>query len=499
MTNAPSETILIIEDDRIIMQSYSEFLQDLGYKTLCAADGKSGVDLFDRELIDLIIVDLLMPVMSGLEVLSEINRKSPDIPIIIISGKGTFSDAVIALRAGAWDYLVKPITDLSILTYTVENALEKALLLKKNKQYQKHLEHLVMEQTKILSRQKENIKRAQDLHRLIITKQLPLCSIFNIEASYIPSEEIGGDLLHIAETAEGNIIIILADCTGHGLGASMHTTMIKILCDKHMNILESANNTSNFLNAVNEDVEQYVSDGMFPIMFVCILNKFENSLIYSSANGELPYLVHNGNAEKIPDVKGFHLGYSQNTVFEMKKIKLQEDDCLIFYSDALIETPGVPWSRENDTPLRAVFSKCFGNKNYRLGSLLKSMFKNSNSPKLNDDFVLVYLEHKTQRKEKIPLSESPEIESISDQLKEYLTEYNYNDIQIRKIMKSLSEILKKSRGKSILYYTIDFEKLEVSVKPRKIFNSGKCNRISNKNCFTEFREVPEIVKNLEDF
>ncbi|MCK5100649.1 MAG: response regulator, partial [Desulfobacteraceae bacterium] len=98
----------------------------------------------------IVFVDLRMPGINGLEVLKLSNEFAPEIPKIVISGANQISDVVRALRYGAWDYLEKPVKDLSILKHAVTKALEKAQLLSENREYQEHLEAMVQERTQEL-------------------------------------------------------------------------------------------------------------------------------------------------------------------------------------------------------------------------------------------------------------------------------------------------------------------------------------------------------------
>lgn len=116
-----------------------------------AANGAIGIDLFERESIDLVLVDLRMPEMGGLQVLSHVRRTMPDLPVIVVSGAGDISDVVEALRLGAWDYLMKPINDLSILKHAIEQGLERGRLIEENKRYQSKLEEIISRKTRALT------------------------------------------------------------------------------------------------------------------------------------------------------------------------------------------------------------------------------------------------------------------------------------------------------------------------------------------------------------
>ena len=139
--------ILIIDDEPHIRRSITDFLEDLDYEVISAENGRAGLDILAALQPDLVLLDLRMPELDGLEVLKQGRHITPEVPMIVISGAHRISDVVHALRYGAWDYLEKPIQDLSILGHTVEQALEKSRLIKENRTYQDHLEQMIKERT----------------------------------------------------------------------------------------------------------------------------------------------------------------------------------------------------------------------------------------------------------------------------------------------------------------------------------------------------------------
>ena len=150
MTKPHDATILTIDDEQTIRDSFRYFLEDLDYQVIEAEDGAAGIELFEKARPDLVLVDLRMPKVDGLKVLARIKSLAPETPIIVVSGTGTIGHAVEALRLGAWDYLLKPIDNLSILQHAVEKCLERAHLIQKEKTYQAQLEAEVINRTREL-------------------------------------------------------------------------------------------------------------------------------------------------------------------------------------------------------------------------------------------------------------------------------------------------------------------------------------------------------------
>ena len=126
---AANKTILIVDDDASIRKSISMHLEDNFYKTLTAENGREGIDIFEQELPDLVLVDLRMPEVDGYEVIKHIHKLSPKVPLIVISGVNSIETAIEAMKIGAWDFLTKPVTDHSVLMHSIERALSHAELL----------------------------------------------------------------------------------------------------------------------------------------------------------------------------------------------------------------------------------------------------------------------------------------------------------------------------------------------------------------------------------
>src|SRR5262245_42539143 len=109
--DAGGATILLIDDDSLVRLAFGRILGESGFRVLCPESGDRGLALFRESTPDAVLVDLNMPGMSGLDVLSAVTKSSPDTPIVVISGTGLVEDVVQAMRRGAWDYVMKPVED----------------------------------------------------------------------------------------------------------------------------------------------------------------------------------------------------------------------------------------------------------------------------------------------------------------------------------------------------------------------------------------------------
>ncbi|HNA18221.1 MAG TPA: sigma-54 dependent transcriptional regulator [Ferruginibacter sp.] len=125
-------TILIIDDEKAIRKTLSEILSYEGYKIEEAGDGEEGLKKFSEKAYDLVLCDIKMPKLDGIEFLEKAKAVNADIPVIMISGHGNIDTAVEAVKKGAFDYISKP-PDLNRLLITLRNALDKQNLVTETK------------------------------------------------------------------------------------------------------------------------------------------------------------------------------------------------------------------------------------------------------------------------------------------------------------------------------------------------------------------------------
>jgi len=132
--------ILIAEDEKNIREGLASALELDGHEVATAADGNDAYKRFQKGDIDLVITDLRMPGLSGEELLERLLAESPGIPVIILTGHGTVEAAVKTMRAGAWDFLIKPV-NLDYLSLVVKQALDNRELALKHKRLLEELAH----------------------------------------------------------------------------------------------------------------------------------------------------------------------------------------------------------------------------------------------------------------------------------------------------------------------------------------------------------------------
>jgi DNA-binding NtrC family response regulator len=163
--------ILIIDDEKAIRKALTEILTSEGYKTEEAADGEEGLKKFKEKSFDVVLCDIKMPRIDGIEFLQKAGEINPDVPIIMISGHGNIETAVEAVKKGAFDYLSKP-PDLNRLLITIRNATDKNSLVTETRVLKKKINRVqdIIGESEPIKKIKETIEKVAPTDaRVLIT------------------------------------------------------------------------------------------------------------------------------------------------------------------------------------------------------------------------------------------------------------------------------------------------------------------------------------------
>ena len=155
------EKVLVVDDEEAIREVVSTLLEAQGYYCLACANGRMALEAFRKDTFDLVLSDIVMPEMDGLKLLAELRVDDPDVPVIMVTAMHDISIALEAIRAGAYDYILKPF-EKDQLYLSVRRALEHRRLVIENRTYQSDLEHLVAERTQQLSIALQDLEQSYD-------------------------------------------------------------------------------------------------------------------------------------------------------------------------------------------------------------------------------------------------------------------------------------------------------------------------------------------------
>jgi signal transduction histidine kinase len=179
--------ILIVDDEKSIRNTVSEFLRMDGHEVRTAEDADVAMALMEEHSFDVVVTDIILPRVSGVTLLQRIKERAPDIQVIMMTGEPTVDTAVEAVRAGARDYLSKPVGKRELLAVVGHAVTFKALLDEKhrlevdNRQYQEGLERMVGERTEALAARTRQLEAVREV-AAEISREMNLRSVLSLIA-----------------------------------------------------------------------------------------------------------------------------------------------------------------------------------------------------------------------------------------------------------------------------------------------------------------------------
>jgi CheY-like chemotaxis protein len=205
--------VLVVDDTRTNRQMLCHFLGSRGYVVLEAADGAQAVEVCGREQVDIILMDVMMPVMDGLEATRRIKAVTRHrwLPVVFLTALDNNDDLVKGLEAGGDDYLAKPIN--FVVLQAKLQALSRSLA----------LQAAVVKQAESLRRYRAAREEEDQLAKEIAMRQMHRQGLADPRIHYwlVPASHLSGDLIAACRSADGTLYAMVADATGHGLPAAV--------------------------------------------------------------------------------------------------------------------------------------------------------------------------------------------------------------------------------------------------------------------------------------
>lgn len=354
-------TILTIDDDRTIRALLSAILTKEGITVLEAHDGRVGLDMVHAEHPDLVICDLRMPGMDGLDVLSAIQQEKPDLPVIVVSGADSISDAVDALKLGAWDYLTKPISDATLLRSAVARGIEQSRLVRENKAHQLHLEQLNAELEGALGQLRADQQAGRRLQSQLLPQREQAFGQYHFSHRLYPSLFLSGDFIDYFSITPSHIGFYMADVSGHGAASAFVTVMLKTLLghyreayaqDADPTLLDPAAT----LSRIDEDLKRMHLDQHLT-MFYGLLDCSKHRLHYSNG-GHYPYpLLTAGAASTVLEMPSCAIGLLPDAQYRSETAPFPKGAQLLLVSDGVLELLPQQSLREKNTEIARIVSE----------------------------------------------------------------------------------------------------------------------------------------------
>lgn len=319
--------ILIVDDDTTNRLVLTAYLKKDGYSVVSAENGQEAVDLFQSENPELILMDVMMPVMDGYEATKQIKALSEEkfIPIIFLTAMTDEKALSQCVEVGGDDFLTKPYNRV-ILKAKID-ALERV----------SQLYNTVYEQKRELIQHQEHEVKEQEVARKVFDSILnPGClSAENIQLHLSPMSLFNGDVVLAAVKPTGGLHVLFGDFTGHGLAASLGALP---LSDVFYSMTAKGYSINDVVREINHKLKLQLPTGMFLAACLVEIDTINNVLKYW--NGAIPAAyLHRG--ETVVELKSEHLplGILGDNSFNDKVniIEIHDQDRVILSTDGILE------------------------------------------------------------------------------------------------------------------------------------------------------------------
>jgi phosphoserine phosphatase RsbU/P len=336
MNNKPK--ILIVDDEPFNVDYLEQELEDLHYETISAVNGQDALEKIVGESPDLILLDIMMPVMDGYAVLEKVKADPAmrNIPIIVISANNDLSSVIKGIKLGAEDYLPKPF-EPTLLQARIQASLDK-----------KRLHDLQDLYTKSLERE---MNIARDIQKEFLPAKLPEVTGWDIAFHFKAAKEVSGDFYDVFLLPDGTLTFLVADVCGKGIGAALYMTLFRSL-------IRAASTTDQFsprqtftpeerLQHIisltnNYVVETHGEANMFATVFIGILDPKNGKLSYINGGNDPALIVgKDGKAHTRLIRTGPAIGVVSQAKFVVKEITLASDDLLLAFTDGIPDTQNI--------------------------------------------------------------------------------------------------------------------------------------------------------------
>jgi serine phosphatase RsbU (regulator of sigma subunit) len=334
--------ILTIDDEDLVREIFTAYLEDSGFEVIQASNGQTGIELIRRESPDLVLCDLRMPGMDGLQVLATVTHEFPELPILVVSGMGGINDAIQALKLGAWDYVTKPIEDMAVLEHAINHALERARLRRENREHREHLEAVNEQLRQTLRRLQEDETAARRIQFQLLPENDKQYRNYRFSRHLLTSQYLSGDFVDYFAIDGDHLGFYIADVSGHGVSSAFVTVMLKSYMGRYRELRRQNRdkgilNPAETLSRLNREIFGCHMD-KYLTMFYGVIRWPDNQLRYSSG-GQFPFpILFDGEQARYIGKKSLPIGLFDFASYQIESLDLPPRFVLALVSDGILET-----------------------------------------------------------------------------------------------------------------------------------------------------------------
>jgi len=344
------------------------------------ADGREAQAILQQYAVDVVVTDVMMPNMTGTELMEWAQTHAPDPMWIVLSGLDTFDAAVDALHVGAFDYLAKP-PEVRRVQVAVRNALERLELSRERErlygelarshdelaekvQQLEDLCHMLEDQAQVIQ---ADLERAEIIQRALLPQVPPKLGRWCVQTLYQQGHNVGGDYFDVVPLDRQHLGIVIADAAGHGVAAAMLSVLFKYRFKMWNEETQTPLMPQQVLSSVNAALYgDMTAQGMFITAVYALLDRRSGRLRIASA-GHPPAIVVRADGE-VQSIErgGPALGLQADATYMEKSLALEEGDRFLMYTDGILDggedaltVESIGAQLRQDEPADALLGKLF--------------------------------------------------------------------------------------------------------------------------------------------
>lgn len=324
--------VLVIDDENTILENIKFVLELESFDVITSSCSLTGLEIFKDEFdsIDVVITDMKMPKLSGMDVLKEIKYYLPQMSVVVLTGHGDLENAILAMKEGAFEYLSKPIKADKLAIVVNKAITQKKMLLENHKMHQEILHHRNHLQSLNNSAQKILLN--------MLPKSVPSIRGFNFCVKYESCDTVGGDMYGISDIGT-YVYLYIFDVSSHGILAAVVATILNSFLQNMEYNYKQGINKRRFPEIVadlNNLLLSTTAQNVFATLFLGFIDKEKNIFYYVSAGHITQYLLNSDGIKELPST-GVILGVFEDTVYTCNVIPLNPGDKIILFTDGILE------------------------------------------------------------------------------------------------------------------------------------------------------------------
>jgi len=285
--------ILLVEDDPVFRKIVATFLNNRGATVVEANDGEQGLEKFKQFAFDIVLADLSMPIMGGLDMLKQMSELNANIPSIVISGNQVMADVVEALRIGASDYLVKPVSDLYLIENAIKQCLESVISKEVHLEDIEELSYQELQDNLVLLEQNEEAAKSVQ-QQLFPPSQINYLTA-KVDYSLFKSDEVSAYFIDTVNVGDKHLVMYMAHFHPQDNRAAFASVLLKSFVNQKLKLFRNGTTAAiiepyKMLSYLNERMTKSGLDICIDIAYVVVELTQYRASIAQAGNGLRCYI-----------------------------------------------------------------------------------------------------------------------------------------------------------------------------------------------------------------